>query len=105
MTAEPLSKAIYDKAKSLGITKIELNFSGGDDEGYLNIETSPEYDSGFESEIKDWVWSVYDYSGAGDGNSYGDNVIYDLETGKVTTDEWYHVVQNEDAQVSELEIK
>lgn len=105
MNAKPLSKAIYDKAKSLGITKIELNFSGGNDEGYLSIETSPEYNSDFKSEIKNWVWSVYDYSGAGDGTSYGDNVIYDLETGKVTTDEWYHVVQNEVGEVTEIEVE
>jgi hypothetical protein len=105
MNAEPLSKAIYDKAKKLGIAKIELNFSGGSDEGYLNIETSPEYYREFAQEIEDWAWDTYHYSGAGDGNDYGDNVIYNLETGEVTTEEWYHVVQNDEPQTSKLEVK
>jgi len=104
MNAEPLSKAIYDKAKSLGITEIILNWSGGNDEGYLDVETAPKWDANFGEEIKEWAWDTYHYSGAGDGNSYGDNINYNLETGKVTTEEWYHVVQNDDAQVSELEI-
>jgi hypothetical protein len=37
MNPEPISKALYEKAKSMGITKIELEFQGGSDEGYLNI--------------------------------------------------------------------
>lgn len=37
MNPEPMNKALYEKAKSMGITKIELAFQGGNDEGYLNI--------------------------------------------------------------------
>lgn len=33
MQIEPLSKKIYDKAVALGVTQIELKFSGGNDEG------------------------------------------------------------------------
>lgn len=91
MKIHPLSKAIFDKAISLGVTEIHLNFSGGSDEGYLNVSVLP-YDEKegleFEKEIEDWAWQVYDYSGAGDGNDYGDDVVYDLANKKVKTSEW-----------------
>jgi len=109
MTAQPLSKAIYDKAKTLGYTKIILKFSGGNDEGYLYTELEPDiaqidnYD--FIKEIEDWVWKVYDYSGAGDGSDYGDTITYDLENGNVSTQEWYHVVKEEEEETSKLEIE
>lgn len=105
MNAEPLSKAIYDKAKSLGITEIGLHFSGGSDEGHLYVETKPEYDREFADQIEEWVWDTYHYSGAGDGNDYGDNITYNLETGEVTTQEWYHVMHEEEAQTSTFKIK
>lgn len=107
MNAEPLSKEIYDKAKSLGITKIGLHFSGGSDEGDLYVETRPEYaPREFVDEIEEWVWENYQYSGAGDGESrYGDDIVYNLETNEVTTKEWYHVVQEEEAQTSTFKVK
>ena len=108
MQAQPLSKDIYNKAKELGIEKIHLAFSGGSDEGHLYVELSPfekDKDGSFSSEIEDWVWGVYDYSGAGDGNCYGDNITYDLVEGKVSTSEWYHVVKDEDTGMGKLEIE
>jgi hypothetical protein len=100
LTPEPLPKAIYDKAKSLGITKICLGFSGGSDEGYLDIRLykSCESDSNsldyvhhndFKSEIDDWAWIAYEYGGAGDGNSYGDDITYDLHENTVSSCDWY----------------
>jgi hypothetical protein len=109
MTAHPLSKAIYDKAKKLGYTKIILRFSGGNDEGYLYIDMElnlagiDNYE--FTKEIEDWAWKVYDYSGAGDGTDYGDTITYDLENGNVSTQEWYHVVKEELEEISDLEIE
>lgn len=100
---EPLSKAIHDKAKELGVKLIVLRFSGGNDEGYLQVETDP-YDQAFESEIEDWAWGVYNYNGAGDGTDYGDTITYDLEKGEVSADEWYHVVQSEKGGTHKLEI-
>lgn len=88
MKIEPLSKSIYEKAKTLGIKEIVLEFSGGNDEGHLYASTSP-YNGEFGQEIEDWAWSVYEYSGAGDGNDYGDTIIYDLVKGKATSQEWY----------------
>lgn len=89
MNAKPLSKEIYNKAKELGIERIILRFSGGNDEGYLDVETEPKFNQDFASEIEDWAFEEYNYSGAGDGSDYGDDVIYDLKNGKVSTSEWY----------------
>lgn len=105
MNAKPLSKEIYNKAKELGIERIILRFSGGNDEGYLDVETEPKFNQDFASEIEDWVWEVYDYSGAGDGSDYGDDVIYDLKSGKVSTSEWYMSRSEEDSVERNLQIE
>lgn len=107
MNAEPLSKKIYDKAKKLGVEQIRLLFSGGSDEGYLHVELLPyEVDScgDFAREIDDWAWEVYNYSGAGEGVDYGDTINYDLQSGEVTTEEWYHVVKTEKGAKKKLKI-
>ncbi len=104
MNAKPLSKAIYNKAKELGVNTISLEFSGGNDEGHLHVQTDTDnYD--FEKLVEDWAWEVYDYSGAGDGSDYGDNIIYDLKEGKVSTSEWFHVVKEEAGEVTKIEVK
>ena len=104
MKAEPLKKSIYNKAKELGIDAIILRFSGGNDEGYLDVETEPKWDQDLASEIEEWAWEVYDYSGAGEGNDYGDDIVYDLKTGKVTTSEWFTARQEGDTDNDELEL-
>ena len=113
MTAQPIPKAIYDKAKKEGVEKIILQFSGGSDEGHLNIELIVEdsheylYDKkarDFEKEIEDWAWKAYEYNGAGDGTDYGDDITYNLETNEVSTEEWYHVVEKSGNKWSNLEI-
>lgn len=89
MEIQPLSKKIFDKAVSLGVTEIHLNFSGGNDEGYVNINLLDEYNQEFAEEIEKWVWETYDYSGAGDGSDYGDDVIYDLANKRAYVSSWY----------------
>ena len=93
MNAEPLNKEIYNKALKLGITKITLNFSGGSDEGCLNVDVDSLNDlvvsQDFLNELENWAWEAYSYSGAGDGNDYGDDIVYDLVNKKVTTSEWF----------------
>jgi len=92
MNAEPLNKEIYNKALKLGITKITLNFSGGSDEGCLNVDVDSLNDQvvsqDFLNELENWAWEAYSYSGAGDGSDYGDDIVYDLVNKKVTTSEW-----------------
>jgi hypothetical protein len=104
MKAEPLNKSIYNKAKEQGIESIILHFSGGSDEGYLDVETEPKWDQDLAREIEEWAWEVYDYSGAGDGSDYGDDVTYDLKNGKVTTSEWFTARQEGDTDNDELEL-
>lgn len=96
MNPEPMNKALYEKAKSMGITKIELEFQGGSDEGYLNVglhNTGGPVPYGQETdlsqEIEEWAWQVYSYSGAGDGSDYGDDITYNLVENTVETQEWY----------------
>ena len=109
MTAQPLKKAIYDKAKELGVEKIHLNFSGGSDEGHLNISLEPyeleNSNQDFVNEIEEWAWEVYSYSGAGEGNDYGDDICYNLLTGRVTTSEWFTSRQEGDSGNDKLEIE
>lgn len=106
MKAEPLTKQIHTKAKELGIQNIILHFSGGSDEGYLDIEIIPyEKDiDGMAGMVEDWAWNVYDYSGAGEGSEYGDTIDYNLETGVVTTSEWYMTRQENEDEIAELEV-
>lgn len=102
MKAAPLSKELYNEAKELGLNEIELRFSGGNDEGYLDVQVSPySWDDpqekkskiyAFQDKVEDWAWTVYGYGGAGDGNEYGDNITYDLEKNKVSTSEWFNEV-------------
>ena len=105
MNAEPLTEEIFNEAKRLGIKRIALSFSGGNDEGYLDVTTEPYCSSNdwFEDKIKDWAWGAYDYSGAGDGNEYGDDIVYDIENRKVSTSEWY--MQRQDTEEIELELE
>jgi hypothetical protein len=106
MKAEPLKKEIYNKAKELGIENITLHFSGGSDEGYLDIELIPyeKHKQEFVNEIEDWAWEVYSYSGAGEGNDYGDDIEYHLKTGRVLTSEWFTSRQEGDSENDILEI-
>lgn len=104
MNIEPLSKKIYDKAVALGITQIELKFSGGSDEGYLSVYLTPSGDSEFEQEVEEWAWNAYSYGGAGDGNDYGDDVVYDIVNKKATSSEWSMQRTEGDSENGDLEI-
>jgi hypothetical protein len=107
MEIKPLKKAIYDRAMELGVESIELNFSGGNDEGHLNITVNPESllgVAGLEGDIHNWVWQVYNYTGAGDGYEYGDNIVYDLREGKTSHTSWHTAVDYDSPTTGELEI-
>lgn len=95
---QPLSKEIYEKALELNVEEIDLKFTGGSDEGYCYVDVvtkdrirknNVSEISEFEQEIEEWVWKTFDYSGAGDGNDYGDNITYDLVNNTVSHEEWY----------------
>jgi hypothetical protein len=97
----PLPKKLYDEAKELGISSIELEFRGGNDEGNLYVVlVAPKTDdlvkivkrkqrvSKLETDVETWAFDAYQYSGAGDGNDYGDDVTYNLETMKASVSSW-----------------
>ena len=102
ITPSPLPMKFMTRALSLGVSEIVLNFSGGSDEGMLNIDFRADdgsykysYHEGneelrhLESEVEDWAWGTVTYGGAGDGSSYGDIVRYKLKEGTVTTEAWW----------------
>ena len=102
MIPQPLPMKFMTRALSLGVSEIKLNFSGGSDEGHLNIDfvdndgkhiwSYGDENEGLrdlENEIDEWVWDTYHYNGAGDGSGYGDIICYNLKEGTVTTECWW----------------
>jgi hypothetical protein len=115
MKIEKLSKELFEKATKHGVETIELRFSGGDDQGYLNVVAEGEnltfssvdsfYLQKLQSEIEEWAWNVYDYSGAGDGTDYGDTIVYDLKNKTATHSYWEMRPHKESDTPSPLEIE
>ena len=107
MNAEPISKELYNKLTAAGITSVTLNFSGGNDEGYLDVTIEPHRKDvlHFIKEIEDWAWNAYSYSGAGEGIDYGDEIVYDLIKKKVRTSEWSYERTERDLGDNDLEIE
>jgi len=103
MEIHPLPKKIFNKAVSLGITEIHLNFSGGNDEGYLNVSFVNEQNEDFEREVTDWADTEYSYSGAGDGSDYGDDIVYNLTKKTVTSSSWY--TARTEGETEEIKLK
>lgn len=100
MEIPTLPKDLFDQLKQAEIKSFTLQFSGGNDEGYLDVEFSPqrEQDENLRNRIGDWAWETYEYSGAGDGSDYGDDFTYDLETMELRHTEWFSVRQDEPVQ-------
>jgi hypothetical protein len=94
MNIEPISKELFEKMTALGVREVTLNFSGGSDEGYLDVDLDSGLDYSDEavrklvSEIEEWAWDAYSYSGAGEGIDYGDTIVYDLVNRKARASEW-----------------
>lgn len=100
ITPPPLPLKFMTRALTLGISGIQLNWSGGSDEGHLyidlrNEDRKPIYGStdegivNFRTEIEEWVYDAIPYNGAGDGSSYGDIICYNLKEGTVSTEVWW----------------
>jgi hypothetical protein len=102
-----LNKAIYDRANELGIKKITLHFSGGNDEGFLNVDLvpHPKDDDDFASDVEDWAWGRMVTCGAGDGSDYGDDIVYDLEKCTVTASDWYMARTKCDEEEVKLQVE
>lgn len=110
LTPEPLPKHIYNSCKINGIETINLEFSGGNDEGNLYISLyTPEgniyHDTQLEKDIEDWAEEVYDYSGSGDGSDYGDTLIYNLSTMTVDRADFCMVREDTEGPTTPLTLK
>jgi hypothetical protein len=97
----PLPKKFFDRAVELGISHLILSFSGGSDEGYLDVNYKMLNDlplgketNELANEVNVWAEEAYEYSGAGDGSPYGDHVTYDLANKTVEVSEWFTTVVN-----------
>lgn len=120
----PLKKELHERAKALGVTAITLSFSGGSDEGFLYVDIKSPHKLHFypseiateeqketaekirslANDVDSWAWEAYNYSGAGDGTEYGDNITYDLEKGVVVTNEWSMQRHDGEPEEGKLEI-
>jgi len=104
---QPLPARIVAKAKQLKIEIITLNFSGGSDEGCLNVDVDSSQDtvapSDFLREIEDWAWEAYHYSGAGDGSDYGDDITYNLKDGTASCQDWW--MQRSEGQTQSMPLE
>lgn len=127
-----LPREIYAAAFDLDVTAIHLHFSGGNDEGNLNVDVDTkerEFLTAYQAEykaqadgadeaeekrqlalfacitkIENWANEAYDYSGAGDGNDYGDDITYDLARNKIVSTEWFMRRQEDDPIETPLKI-
>lgn len=103
MSAPALPKEIYDKLISAGVSVLHIQWSGGSDEGYLEVDSDSPIPE--DVDIDGWAYDAFCFSGAGDGHSYGENYEYHLKENKVIMQEWYYV-HHEDPEVSfEMEVE
>lgn len=86
---KPLPKDLVALLKKHKVEAFKLAFKGGDDEGCLDISVYPTHLEYIADKIRDWVWDVYRFNGAGEGTYYGTNIKYDLQTKEVTVIDWY----------------
>lgn len=114
MTAKPLPKRIYNKAKELGINKIDIALSGGGDEGFCEVKLQfPIGDTKtrkkeklnartqLSEEISDWASEAYmlDESVPDD---HGIDLTYDLVNMQATYQYWSTQPVYDDPETSPL---
>jgi len=98
---KPLPMALYKELTALKVVTLKLERSGGSDEGYLESTLTDEDEEYVNAESLDFnieSWWMSDYSGAGDGSDYGDNVTYNLDKGTATGHDWFTQRVYEDAK-------
>lgn len=107
MKAEPLSKKLHAELLALKVETFTLHWSGGDDQGYLDIAVTPDdvVNAELYEKIDNWAWDAYSYNGAGDGSAYGDNITYDLVNGVVTTSEWFTTRQESEEETEKIAVE
>ncbi len=126
MTPKPLPKSIYSEAIRLGVVEIELAFSGGSDEGVLDVRlwTSSDVDperrsasdqflSGpgrdLQREVEEWGGDTFYCASPVEGmptrvlafGEFGETIVYDLERQVVSVRGWWRDAGAEGEDVSE----
>ena len=107
MKAEPLPKELFDKLKKAKVTEVTLRWMGGSDEANLEVSLcgiNPAKQI-LQGEVESWAWEAYDYNCAGDGTEYGDDVVYNLVKGEVSTQEWSNTPVYDSKDINKLEVK
>lgn len=94
MKTVPISNSLYDDLVKNKVTEFTLHFNGVSDEARLYVDYKGNEDEELYNpiikRIEDWVWSVYDYSKAGDDfDEIGNVITYDLKNKKIISQEWY----------------
>ena len=102
ITPPPLPLKFMTRALTANVELIIINWSGGSDEGHLNVnlrDKNGEFISHWQegrpllrallAEIEEWCYDTMDYGGAGDGSVYGDTIRYNLKEGTVSTEAWW----------------
>ena len=102
ITPPPLPLKFMTRALTADIELIVINWSGGSDEGHLNVNLKGKDGKTFSlwtdndpllqplfADIEEWCYDTMDYNGAGDGSSYGDIIRYNLKEGTVSTETWW----------------
>lgn len=102
ITPPPLPLKFMTRALTANIELIIIKWSGGSDEGHLNVELEDKNGETFYlwagndpllqslfADIEGWCYDAMDYSGAGDGSGYGDIIRYNLKEGTVSTETWW----------------
>lgn len=84
---QPLPKDLHAKLVAAGITSFQISLSGGSDSGYHEVTLNP-WNEEMHQLVSDWEENAFEYSGAGDGNDYGDEIVYDLVNNTVSHQEW-----------------
>ena len=132
LTPEPLPSFVVELAEEQNVKKIALTFSGDSNACFLNVYLDDKpvshlpgaWHNAMENptdadfwltklihEIEEWAWKTYPYV-CGDGNTrpgtpanitdYGDDIVYNLASGKVTTRDWYTEKHYSDEVFSDL---
>ena len=101
----PVPKKFFDQAKALDVEKIVIEFSGGSDEGHIDVyfnpsswkpgEGLPPGRSELMRLMNDWAFEKMCFSGAGPPD-HGGSITYCLKTNKVSVERWVMTCTTED---------
>jgi hypothetical protein len=91
MSYQNIPKELFQKLKEAGAETLVVKLEGGNDEAIIDVDVLPytAHSGAIARDVEDWVWNSFCFSGAGDGNPFGENYTYDLKKGTVHSESWY----------------